>query len=92
MLATSAEQETLIVKMMLSVVLTLVTEQVPEAPPMTVMSALENPVTDASKVMLNSGVRSESTEAVSDHSAVGIVASRVTEEVVAADVGPLLPT
>lgn len=78
--------------MMLSVVVRLVTEQIPEAPPITETSVLENPVIDASKVMVNSGVRSESTEAVSDHSAVGIVASRVTEEVVAADVGPLLPT
>jgi len=42
--------------------------------------------------MVNSGVRSASTEAVSDHSAVGTVASRVTDVVVAADVGPTLPT
>lgn len=79
-------------KMMLSVVVRLVTEQIPEAPPMTDMSALENPVIDAPKVMVNSGVRSASTEAVSDHSAVGTVASRVTDVVVAADVGPTLPT
>lgn len=78
--------------MMVSVVVRLVTEQIPEAPPITDMSALENPVIDAPKVMVNSGVRSESAEVVGDHSAVGTVASRVTEDVVAAEVGPLLPT
>jgi len=80
------------VKIMLSVVVGLVTEQIPEAPPITDMSVLENPVIDAPKVMVNSGVRSESAEVVSDHSAVGTVASRVTEDVVAAEIGPLLPT
>ena len=79
-------------KMMLSVVVRLVTEQIPEAPPMTEMSVLENPVIDAPKVMVNSGVRSANAETVSDHSAVGTVASRVTDEVVAADIGPTLPT
>ena len=91
-LATSLEQETSIANVMLSVVRTPVTEQEPDAPPITEKSPLSIPVIAAPKVIVNSGVLSERTEAVTDHSAVGTVASRITEEVEAAEIGPAFPT
>ena len=91
-LATSVDQETSIANVMLSVVRTPVTEHEPEAPPITEKSPLRIPVIAAPKVIVNSGVRSERIEAVTDHSAVGTVASRVTDEVEADEIGPAFPT
>lgn len=63
----------------------------PVAPPVTLRSAVVKFVTGASKYRVNSGVRSDTADAVTAHSPAGMLASRVTVEAVTVVPGPTLP-
>ena len=87
---TSAVQVTVTVKTIWSVVTIDVGEQL-DAPLVIVRSDVVKLLTGVSNVMTNSGVRSETADDITPHSALGIEASSVTEEDETNDAGLRLP-